>query len=116
MEQLRQCPEAFEAGYLVEQMFGFLRNASEEGAASQGSEDAIAGLSEALLERDRYTGEHSDSVVSLVAGVARGLGLPEAEVERVMAAAKLHDIGKVAIPDHILNSFADLPVLLDQLS
>ena len=32
MEQLRQCPEAFEAGYLMEQMFGLLRNASQEGA------------------------------------------------------------------------------------
>jgi diguanylate cyclase (GGDEF)-like protein/putative nucleotidyltransferase with HDIG domain len=66
--------------------------------------DAIAGLAEALLERDRYTGEHSESVVSLAASVARGLGLDEAEIERVQSAALLHDIGKVAIPDHILHN------------
>jgi len=33
MEQLSQCPEAFEAGDLIERMFGLLRNASEGGDA-----------------------------------------------------------------------------------
>jgi hypothetical protein len=33
MEQLSQCPEAFEAGDLIERMFRLLRNASEEGDA-----------------------------------------------------------------------------------
>ena len=66
-------------------------------------QDAIAGLAEALLERDRYTGEHSESVVELVAGVAKGLGLDAQEVERVRIAALLHDLGKVGIPDSILH-------------
>jgi diguanylate cyclase (GGDEF)-like protein len=65
--------------------------------------DVIAALAEALLERDRYTGEHSESVVDLVARVARGLALAEREVDHVKAAALLHDIGKVAIPDDVLN-------------
>jgi diguanylate cyclase (GGDEF)-like protein len=65
--------------------------------------DVIAALAEALLERDRYTGEHSESVVDLVDAVARGLGLPAPEADHVKAAALLHDIGKVAIPDDILN-------------
>ena len=65
--------------------------------------DAVAGLAEALLERDRYTGEHSESVVQLVATVAAGLGLDREEIERVRSAALLHDIGKVAIPDDILH-------------
>jgi diguanylate cyclase (GGDEF)-like protein/putative nucleotidyltransferase with HDIG domain len=77
------------------------------GQAPQGPDpahrDAIAGLAEALLERDRYTGEHSESVVALVESVAIGLGLDEAEVERIRNAALLHDIGKVAIPDSILH-------------
>ena len=42
--------------------------------------DAIAGLAEALLERDRYTGEHSQSVVELVITVSTGLGLTPDEV------------------------------------
>jgi diguanylate cyclase (GGDEF)-like protein/putative nucleotidyltransferase with HDIG domain len=73
--------------------------------------DAIAGLAEALLERDRYTGEHSEFVVDLSDRVARGLALDEVEIERVRAAALLHDIGKVAIPDEVLNK----PGPLDEL-
>jgi diguanylate cyclase (GGDEF)-like protein len=66
-------------------------------------DDVIVALAEALLERDRYTGEHSESVVELVEAVARGLGLRGREVTHIKAAALLHDIGKVAIPDSILN-------------
>jgi diguanylate cyclase (GGDEF)-like protein/putative nucleotidyltransferase with HDIG domain len=65
--------------------------------------DVIAALAEALLERDRYTGEHSESVVDLVESVARGLALSATDVDHVKAAALLHDIGKVAIPDGVLN-------------
>jgi putative nucleotidyltransferase with HDIG domain len=57
----------------------------------------------ALLERDRYTGEHSESVVEMAVAVARSLGLTASQVEDVRAAALLHDIGKVGIPDAILN-------------
>jgi diguanylate cyclase (GGDEF)-like protein len=66
-------------------------------------QDAVMALAEALNERDRYTGEHSEEVVDLVAGVARGLGLNDTEIASVKVAALLHDIGKVAIPDGILN-------------
>jgi len=65
--------------------------------------DVIAALAEALLERDRYTGEHSESVVDLVESVARGLALSGSEIDQIKAAALLHDIGKVAIPDDVLN-------------
>jgi diguanylate cyclase (GGDEF)-like protein/putative nucleotidyltransferase with HDIG domain len=65
--------------------------------------DAVSALAVTLLERDRYTGEHSESVLEMVERVARGLGLHDDEVDRVKAAALLHDIGKVAIPDDILN-------------
>jgi diguanylate cyclase (GGDEF)-like protein/putative nucleotidyltransferase with HDIG domain len=65
--------------------------------------DAVEVLTLALLERDRYTGEHSESVVELAAAVARDLGLDSAEVQRVRRAALLHDVGKVGIPDAILN-------------
>ncbi len=65
--------------------------------------DAIEALAVALLERDRYTGEHSTAVIEMAGAVARNLGLNSAEVERVRSAALLHDIGKVAIPDEILH-------------
>jgi diguanylate cyclase (GGDEF)-like protein/putative nucleotidyltransferase with HDIG domain len=65
--------------------------------------DAVEALAIALLERDRYTGEHSESVVEMAAKVASALGLSPEQVEDVRSAALLHDIGKVGIPDAILN-------------
>jgi HD-GYP domain-containing protein (c-di-GMP phosphodiesterase class II) len=56
----------------------------------------------AVEARDRYTGEHSRSVVNLSVRVARELELPPREVARVEQVALLHDVGKVAIPDQIL--------------
>jgi diguanylate cyclase (GGDEF)-like protein/putative nucleotidyltransferase with HDIG domain len=63
----------------------------------------IEALSTALVERDRYTGEHSAVVVDMAKTVASALGLDEIEVERVGHAALLHDIGKVAMPDRVLH-------------
>jgi diguanylate cyclase (GGDEF)-like protein len=64
---------------------------------------AIPALAVALAERDRYTGEHSKAVIEMSGGVARYLGLRDAEIERIRSAALVHDIGKVAIPDEILK-------------
>ena len=65
--------------------------------------DAIVGLATTLLERDRYTGDHSEAVVELTVRVAQALALPPDEVNRVETGALLHDIGKVGIPDSILH-------------
>ncbi len=74
-----------------------------EGEADGAQRDAIEALAVALLERDRYTGEHSEAVIDMSGAVARNLGLNSVEVQRVKSAALLHDIGKVAIPDEILH-------------
>jgi diguanylate cyclase (GGDEF)-like protein/putative nucleotidyltransferase with HDIG domain len=65
--------------------------------------EVIAALALALQERDRYTGQHSESVVEMAARVAQGMGLDAEEVSRVRTAALLHDIGKVGVPDEILH-------------
>jgi len=67
------------------------------------SRGAIGALALALTERDRGTGEHAEQVVALAGAVARRMNLDAEEVERIAAAALLHDIGKVAIPDSILS-------------
>jgi diguanylate cyclase (GGDEF)-like protein/putative nucleotidyltransferase with HDIG domain len=63
----------------------------------------IEALATALVERDRYTGEHSAFVVDMAKTVAAALGLDEVEVERIGHAALLHDIGKVGMPDRVLH-------------
>jgi diguanylate cyclase (GGDEF)-like protein len=67
------------------------------------SHGAVAALASALSERDRYTGDHSESVVDLTARVGESLALDAAEIGQVRMAALLHDIGKVGVPDAILN-------------
>ena len=52
--------------------------------------------------RDTDTGEHTVRVGDMAARLARSLGLDEDWVERLRLAARLHDIGKVGIPDTIL--------------
>jgi hypothetical protein len=64
---------------------------------------AASTLMVALAARDGYTGEHSGAVVDLAVAVADRLGLPEAAIAEVRQAALLHDIGKIAVPDAILN-------------
>ncbi|HEY4095606.1 MAG TPA: HD domain-containing phosphohydrolase [Baekduia sp.] len=72
------------------------------------SRGAIGALALALAERDRGTGEHAEKVVALAGAVARRLGIDGEEVERIAAAALLHDIGKVAVPDSILSKPGEL--------
>jgi putative two-component system response regulator len=53
-------------------------------------------------QRDTDTGEHTYRVGNLSAQVAEQLGFPSAAVETIRLAARLHDIGKIGIPDGIL--------------
>ena len=57
---------------------------------------------ELLERRDPYTGRHSQEVAKLAAAIAQELGLRGAEVEMIEAVARVHDIGKIAVPDRIL--------------
>ena len=64
---------------------------------------AAASLAYAVDARDAYTGSHSHSVGELAGRVAAELGLPIGEVELVRLAGRLHDLGKLAIPEEILR-------------
>jgi putative nucleotidyltransferase with HDIG domain len=56
-----------------------------------------------LQQRAPELGAHGDAVAELAESVAGQLSMPEAERAAVARAAELHDIGKMAIPDAILN-------------
>lgn len=64
--------------------------------------EAFKKLMEALRLRDEYTAFHSERVSKLAVKIAQRLRLPQEEIERIQAAARIHDIGKVAIPDRVL--------------
>jgi HD-GYP domain-containing protein (c-di-GMP phosphodiesterase class II) len=64
---------------------------------------AAAALAGAVDARDAYVGSHSHRVGEYAAAVAERLDLPREEVELIRLAGKLHDLGKLAIPEEILR-------------
>ncbi|WP_034335545.1 HD domain-containing phosphohydrolase [Deinococcus misasensis] len=52
--------------------------------------------------RDDQTGDHTDRVGHMAVQIGQTLGMLEPQLALLEQAAKLHDIGKVGIPDHIL--------------
>jgi PAS domain S-box-containing protein len=70
--------------------------------------DTIKALGGALETKDLATKGHSDRTVALALSVARRLGLSEQEREWTQYSAILHDIGKIGIPESILNKPAKL--------
>jgi HD-GYP domain-containing protein (c-di-GMP phosphodiesterase class II) len=63
----------------------------------------VQALLAAIDARDHYTGDHSKSVVSLSARVARRMDLSARQILETEQVAMLHDVGKVAVPDHVLQ-------------
>lgn len=64
--------------------------------------ETIVRLTRAAEFRDSVTGMHVIRVGEMCAALARTIGLPEEECQMLLLAAPMHDIGKVATPDHIL--------------
>jgi putative nucleotidyltransferase with HDIG domain len=60
-------------------------------------------LRDVLEEDDEYTGRHTEDVVGLSVAVAEQMGLDEDVRQSAELGALLHDIGKIAIPDEIIN-------------
>jgi len=65
--------------------------------------DTVRSLVGTLEAKDEYTRGHSDRVAFLAERVARSMAMSEEQIERVRIAAQLHDLGKVAMADSILN-------------
>jgi len=62
----------------------------------------ISSLVSALEARDAYTRGHSEAVASLVARMLEVTGASRATIERAWLGGRLHDIGKIGVPDRIL--------------
>ncbi len=72
------------------------------------SKQTIELLADAVDKRDRYTFQHSMRVAEYAEKVARRMGMDLDDVEAVVFAARIHDLGKIGIPSSVLLKEAAL--------
>lgn len=63
----------------------------------------IAALAETVDAKDRYTHNHSRNVAAFATNIGSRMELPSREISLLNNAALLHDIGKIGIPELVLN-------------
>ena len=82
---------------------------AEAGTYARGSElSVVYALAAAVDAKDPYTYGHSRKVNVYAVALAEAIGLSPDEVSKVSTAALLHDVGKIGIPDKVLNKIGKL--------
>lgn len=71
-------------------------------------EQIVSTLVQAIDAKDAYTNGHSLRVTRYSCMLAERMGLSQEEVDRIRQMAVLHDVGKIGIPDNVLNKNARL--------
>jgi putative nucleotidyltransferase with HDIG domain len=84
---------------------GRIERSLELGRAYRGTALLLRDL---LEEDDEYTGHHTEDVVALSVRVAEHMGVDEDTLRETEMGALLHDIGKIAVPDEIINKAGPL--------
>ena len=72
------------------------------------SDTATQALASVLAPQPHHRGRPSDMIAALATGIGLEMGLPPDEIERVRVASLLHDLGKIAVPEEILDKPAVL--------
>jgi diguanylate cyclase (GGDEF)-like protein/putative nucleotidyltransferase with HDIG domain len=105
-------PEAFDEVY--RRLEQFTRSLAEQSGGEapdtlpEAVVETVTSLALAIDAKDHYTQGHSQKVSAYAVVIAKALGMTEPEVEEIRLAALLHDIGKVGIPETILNKSGPL--------
>lgn len=74
-----------------------------DSALERGALNIIYALAATVDAKDHYTYGHSKKVSEYAVAMGEALGLPGDRLTTIRAAALLHDIGKIGVPDSILN-------------
>ena len=69
----------------------------------QANEETVQMLVRALEAKDRYTAGHAERVANYANLIGQGLRFTPSRLERLRFAALMHDIGKLIVPNHLLN-------------
>lgn len=72
------------------------------------SEQVILTLAKTIDAKDKYTNGHSERVAAYSREIAKRMGMPDEEQREIYYMGLLHDIGKIGIPDAIINKTAKL--------
>jgi len=64
--------------------------------------EAVEAMADMVDMRDRYTARHSERVAVNAATIATALGMGQESIATVRLAARVHDLGKIALPDAVL--------------
>jgi len=97
---------------VADQVSAALRSAELYGQLEHAYLDTAEALAAALEAKDSYTASHSRSIAKNADAVGRALGLDETERRTLRFGAAFHDIGKLAVPESILNKSG--PLLPDE--
>lgn len=96
----------FETG-LVQSAASFLASHAKNTELFQDRESLLLGIVRALMNaidvKDHYTCGHSDRVAAISRRLAQQMNLDEQKCEEIYLAGLLHDIGKIGVPDRILQ-------------
>lgn len=84
----------------IEDMTAVRRSARE---LEESQVEVLDRLAAAAEFRDDDTGQHTRRVGEMSVAIAEVIGLPKADMELIRLAAPLHDLGKIGVPDAILN-------------
>lgn len=85
----------------LRQTMGFLEVAHDK--LKKGFITSIRVFSNLIEMREGVMAGHSHRVAELSRAVAQQMGMPDAEVQDVFLAALLHDVGKIGLPDYLLE-------------
>jgi len=85
------------------QAYRYLSGAARRGAIGDPLVGTIEALARAIEARDKTAPEHVRRVQQYATALAKEIGLPDAEIQSVRIAALVHDIGMLAVPEHILS-------------
>jgi HD-GYP domain-containing protein (c-di-GMP phosphodiesterase class II) len=69
----------------------------------EGTQRMLESMADTVDLRDPYTGGHSRRVTGLAEGILQELNREGPEVRLIVTSARLHDIGKISVPDAVLH-------------
>lgn len=102
-------PEHFQTGpQVASEVAARLEELACDPIFSPAVQQVVESLASAIDAKDRYTKNHSEEATIYAEALGRACELPEKQLELVKMAAKLHDLGKIGVPEQILRKAGPL--------